>query len=343
MFERFTEKARRAVILASEEARLLNQNHIGPEHVLLGLIRVENGIAYKILTNLHIRYSSIRLQIEKKNKQEKSAKSLPHIPFTAGSKKVLELSLREAMGSGHSQIGTGHILLGLIREDGLAAQVLIDNGADYDRVKQDVTLFLSGYQVQSDSSQIKSEKLFYEKVRRELLELIKETVHHGPVTLASGKVSDFYIDMRLLTLRPRAAYLAANLIDHALAETEFDAIGGLSIGADPIVGAYCYLAGAKGRDITGFLIRKEAKGHGLKKLIEGPELKKGDRVVLVDDVVTSGGSIETAFQVVDEIGCRTVKALALVDREEGARQKIESLGIEFEALFTKGEIVDGNR
>lgn len=177
-------------------------------------------------------------------------------------------------------------------------------------------------------------------MRQELLELVRSVVTYGTVTLASGKTSDFYVDMRRLTLHPKGAYLAANLIDVMLKDVEYEAVGGLTIGADPIVGAFCYHAYLKNKQVTGFLVRKEAKKHGLRKTIEGPPLNHGARVVLIDDVVTTGTSTEIAYQAVANAGCQVIKALALIDREQGAREKMASLGVDFEAIFTRQEIME---
>ncbi len=146
MFERFTDRARRVVVLAQEEARLLNHNYIGTEHILLGLIHEGEGVAAKALESLGISLESVREQVQEIIGQGQQAPS-GHIPFTPRAKKVLELSLREALQLGHNYIGTEHILLGLIREgEGVAAQVLIKLGADLNRVRQQVLQLLSGYQ-----------------------------------------------------------------------------------------------------------------------------------------------------------------------------------------------------
>jgi ATP-dependent Clp protease ATP-binding subunit ClpA len=138
MFERFTDRARRVVVLAQEEARMLNHNYIGTEHVLLGLLRESGGVAAKALESLGISLEAVRQQVEEivgKGQQAPSG----HIPFTPRAKKVLELSLREALQLGHDYIGTEHILLGLIREgEGVAAEVLVRLGADLNRVRQQV-------------------------------------------------------------------------------------------------------------------------------------------------------------------------------------------------------------
>ncbi|THJ65147.1 ATP-dependent Clp protease ATP-binding subunit [Arthrobacter echini] len=146
MFERFTDRARRVVVLAQEEARMLNHNYIGTEHILLGLIHEGEGVAAKALESLSISLGAVREQVQEIIGQGQQAPS-GHIPFTPRAKKVLELSLREALQLGHNYIGTEHILLGLIREgEGVAAQVLVKLGADLNRVRQQVIQLLSGYQ-----------------------------------------------------------------------------------------------------------------------------------------------------------------------------------------------------
>ncbi|NDF69425.1 MAG: NDP-hexose 4-ketoreductase, partial [Actinobacteria bacterium] len=146
MFERFTDRARRVVVLAQEEARLLNHSYIGTEHILLGLIHEGEGVAAKALEALNISLEAVRAQVEEIIGQGGSSPS-GHIPFTPRAKKVLELSLREALQLGHNYIGTEHILLGLIREgEGVAAQVLVKLGADLSRVRQQVIQLLSGYE-----------------------------------------------------------------------------------------------------------------------------------------------------------------------------------------------------
>src|SRR6187402_15742 len=144
MFERFTDRARRVVVLAQEEARLLNHSYIGTEHILLGLIHEGEGVAAKALESLSISLEAVRNQVEEIIGQGQQAPG-GHIPFTPRAKKVLELSLREALQLGHNYIGTEHILLGLIREgEGVAAQVLVKLGADLNRVRQQVLQLLAG-------------------------------------------------------------------------------------------------------------------------------------------------------------------------------------------------------
>ena len=146
MFEKFTDKARRVVVLAQEEAKLLNHNYIGTEHILLGLIHEGEGVAAKSLEALGINLESVREQVQEIIGQGQQSPT-GHIPFTPRAKKVLELSLREALQLGHSYIGTEHLLLGLIREgEGVAAQVLTKLGADTNKVRQQVIQLLSGFQ-----------------------------------------------------------------------------------------------------------------------------------------------------------------------------------------------------
>jgi ATP-dependent Clp protease ATP-binding subunit ClpA len=146
MFERYTDRARRVVVLAQEEARMLNHNYIGTEHILLGLIHESEGVAAKALKSLGISLETVRQQVEAIVGSGQQAPS-GHIPFTPRGKKVLELAVREARALRHDYIGTEHILLGLVREDsGVAAQVLVALGADLNRVRQQVIQLLQGHQ-----------------------------------------------------------------------------------------------------------------------------------------------------------------------------------------------------
>ena len=152
MFERFTDRARRVVVLAQEEARMLNHNYIGTEHILLGLVREGEGVAAKALESMEISLNAVREQVQEIIGEGSHAPS-GHIPFTPRAKKVLELSLREALQLGHNYIGTEHILLGLIREgEGVAAQVLGKLGADLSSVRQQVIQLLSGYENKEPAS-----------------------------------------------------------------------------------------------------------------------------------------------------------------------------------------------
>ena len=152
MFERFTDRARRVVVLAQEEARMLNHNYIGTEHILLGLIHEGEGVAAKALESLGISLDAVRQQVEEIIGRGQEVPS-GHIPFTPRAKKVLELSLRESLQLGHNYIGPEHMLLGLVREgDGVAAQILVKLGADPNRVRQQVIELVHGYQGQDVES-----------------------------------------------------------------------------------------------------------------------------------------------------------------------------------------------
>ena len=144
MFERFTDEARRVIVLAQEEARMLNHNYIGTEHILLGLIGEGDGVGAKALESMGISLDAVRHEVEEIIGRGQEARS-GHIPFTPRAKKVLELSLREALQLGHTYIGTEHILLGLIREgDGVAPQVLVKLGAELNRTRLVVIQVLTG-------------------------------------------------------------------------------------------------------------------------------------------------------------------------------------------------------
>jgi ATP-dependent Clp protease ATP-binding subunit ClpC len=152
VFERFTDRARRAVVLAQEEARMLNHNYIGTEHILLGLLREHDGVAGKALASLDITIEAVRGQVEEIVGQGRATPT-GHIPFTPRSKKVLELSLREALQLGHNYIGTEHILLGVIREgEGVATQVLVKLGTNLNRLRETVIQLISGWTEAAASS-----------------------------------------------------------------------------------------------------------------------------------------------------------------------------------------------
>jgi len=149
MFARFTDRARRVVVEGQDEARTLNHNYIGTEHILLGLIHEGEGVGAKALESLGISLDTVRQQVQEIIGQGQHASS-GHIPFTPRAKKVLELALAESKALGHHYIGTEHILLGLIREgDGVAAQVLVKLGADLNRVRQQVIQLLHDYQAKT--------------------------------------------------------------------------------------------------------------------------------------------------------------------------------------------------
>jgi orotate phosphoribosyltransferase len=175
--------------------------------------------------------------------------------------------------------------------------------------------------------------------RKRLHALLKsQSFVFGDFTLTSGAKSSYYFDGKMITLSAEGAYLVACLVADIAAQSAADAIGGPIIGADPIVGAVAAVSFEKGNPIKAFMVRKEPKKHGKKKWIEGP-LKEGDKVIIIDDVITTGGSIIDAIKKVEEFGCSVVKIVALVDRLEGGRENLEKDGYELESLFRADEFM----
>jgi orotate phosphoribosyltransferase len=176
------------------------------------------------------------------------------------------------------------------------------------------------------------------ELRQELqAHLLEHSLRFGDFTLTSGRKSDYYIDGKQTTLRSRGAYLVARLILDELQDAAVDAIGGPTLGADPVIGAVVALAALENISLIGFIVRKEAKGHGTQSLIEGP-LQPGKRVVVFDDTVTTGGSLKHAIDQIEAAQCTVVKALAIVDRQEGAQQNFAQWGYPFQALFTIAQL-----
>jgi orotate phosphoribosyltransferase len=170
--------------------------------------------------------------------------------------------------------------------------------------------------------------------RERLLSLVKrDALMFGDFTLASGQKSFFYIDCRKVTLSAAgAALIAAGILD-LFAEEPFDAVGGLTMGADPVLSAVLTLAGVRGRELRGFIVRKEAKKHGAGNLVEGP-LRQGDRAVIVEDVTTTGGSCWQAIEAAEAAGAKVVRVVTLLDRLAGASAAFAEKGYPFSALFT---------
>ncbi len=169
--------------------------------------------------------------------------------------------------------------------------------------------------------------------------LLEKSVVVGKVfTLASGKTSDFYCDARVTTLDPEGATLCGKIFLEMLDGFKVDSVGGYSIGADPIVTAIAVLSHLEKRPLPAFIIRKEEKGHGTRKMIEG-NFHEGDRVALFDDVITSGGSIIKGARQVEAQGGKVEVIMAVLDREEGGRQAIEDGGYRFLSIFTKKDLL----
>jgi orotate phosphoribosyltransferase len=170
--------------------------------------------------------------------------------------------------------------------------------------------------------------------RARLLELIETyAVQRGHFILASGRESNYYLDGRMVALHPEGAYLIGKLLFAQMEGLDVQAVGGLTLGADPVATAVSIASYLEGRPINAFLVRKEPKGHGTKKLVEGP-LAPGSRVVIVEDTMTTGGSALKAVAAVEELGCEVAAVMVVIDREEGARETIEGAGYRFMPLFT---------
>jgi len=174
-----------------------------------------------------------------------------------------------------------------------------------------------------------------EKLKKQLFVLLeKEALKRGDFILSSGKKSNYYLDGRIITLSGEGAYLIACLILDAVEGLDISAIGGPTLGADPIVGAIACLSYINKMPIKTFIVRKSAKEHGTQQQIEGPPLKAGSRVVLVDDVATTGKALIEAKFALGQIGVDVVKAIVIVDREEGAKENLRQAGIALESIFS---------
>jgi orotate phosphoribosyltransferase len=170
--------------------------------------------------------------------------------------------------------------------------------------------------------------------RNRLIELFRQrALKFGEFTLASGKKASYYLDGKQITLHSEGLKLVSDGLLELLAAVDFQAIGGMSIGADPIIGGVLAAAGAQGRDLVGFLVRKESKGHGTQRYIEGP-VRPGMKVVIVDDVVTTGGSSLLAIDRIQEFGCEVVQVVAIVDRMEGGAANVAARNLPLTSLLT---------
>ena len=179
--------------------------------------------------------------------------------------------------------------------------------------------------------------------KERLLSLLRDKAYKaGDFVLSSGQHANYYIDGKQVTYDPEGAVLVGECIYELLSGREVDAIGGLTIGANPIASAASVMAHLRGRRLPAFIVRKEPKKHGLHRLIEGPLLPEM-RVAIVDDVITSGASVLQAIESVEELGCEVVVVIALLDREQGGRQNIERLGYDFEAICTITELFGADR
>lgn len=179
--------------------------------------------------------------------------------------------------------------------------------------------------------------------REQLRDLIAElAVVHGTVTLSSGATADYYVDLRRVTLHHRAAPLVGHVLldvleEHGLGTADVDAVGGLTLGADPVATALLHAAAARGQDLDAFVVRKEGKAHGLQRRIEGPDVA-GRRVVAVEDTSTTGGSVLTAVAALREAGAEVAGVAVIVDRGTGARERVEAEGLSYVSVFDLADL-----
>jgi orotate phosphoribosyltransferase len=167
---------------------------------------------------------------------------------------------------------------------------------------------------------------------------MKNSFKRGDFTLTSGAKSNYYINGKLTTLDSRGAYLLARIFLAMISDDVPDAVGGLTLGADPIIGSMLSLAGMEDLQLKGFIVRKAAKQHGTQSLIEG-ELSEGDRVVIIEDVTTTGGSSLKAIEAVEAAGGKVTKVLVIVDRQQGATENLKKKGYRLESVFTVEELL----
>ena len=171
--------------------------------------------------------------------------------------------------------------------------------------------------------------------------LIKKSYKEGNFTLASGKKSEYYFDCRQTALHPEGAWLIGSLFFDLIKDLPISGVGGMTLGSDPLITATSVISFEKGQPLNGFIVRKESKGHGTNQYIEGlANFSSGDRVVLLEDVVTTGGSILTACKRAEDVGLEIVQICSVLDREEGGREKLAEAGYELKSLFNRRELLD---
>ena len=174
--------------------------------------------------------------------------------------------------------------------------------------------------------------------REHLLSLVRElAVVPGRVTLSSGREADYYVDLRRITLSGRAAPLVGRQLLELTADLDYEAVGGLTMGADPIAAAMLHAAAAQGRHLDAFVVRKSAKAHGLQRRVEGPDIA-GRRVLVVEDTTTTGGSPLTALEACREVGAVPVAVATIADRATGAAEKIEAAGVPYRSLYSLSDL-----
>ena len=176
--------------------------------------------------------------------------------------------------------------------------------------------------------------------REQLFELLKKNAFlKGKVILSSGKESDYYLDARLVTLSAAGAYHTARIMLDMVKDGAPDAIGGPTLGADPMVGAIGSLSHQQGGSLDTFIIRKAPKAHGKQRQVEGPLLKEGARVVIIDDVATTGKAFVESIEVLSKMNVKVLKAICVIDRQEGTREALAKFGVPLQSIFTAGEFL----
>jgi orotate phosphoribosyltransferase len=176
--------------------------------------------------------------------------------------------------------------------------------------------------------------------KQKLFEILKsKAFFRGKFILSSGKESSFYLDARLVTLSAAGAYYTGKIILDMVKHDVLDAIGGPTLGADPMVGAVASLSFQAGHGVPTFIIRKQPKAHGKQQQVEGPELKMGARVVIIDDVATTGKAFVESIEVLAKMGIKPLKAICVIDRNEGAREALAKFGVPLESIFTIDEFL----
>ena len=170
-----------------------------------------------------------------------------------------------------------------------------------------------------------------------LARIIDTAIVRGPVTLSSGAQADYYVDLRRITLDGQAAPLVGEVMLDLVQDLDFEAVGGLTLGADPVAAAMLHASAARGRRLDAFVVRKEGKAHGLQRRIEGPDVA-GRRVLAVEDTSTTGSSVLTAVQALRAAGAEVVAVAVIVDRDTDARSRVEEQGLEYRYAYGKGEL-----
>ena len=170
--------------------------------------------------------------------------------------------------------------------------------------------------------------------------LVEKSYREGDFVLASGRRSDYYFDCRVTALHAEGSWLIGTLFNHMLSEMDIKGVGGMTMGADPLVAATTVISHEQGRPLNGLLVRKEAKGHGTGQFVEGlGNFNTGDRVAMLEDVVTTGGSLLKACDRIRDAGLSIVAVCAILEGEEGGREKLREAGYDLLALFTRAELV----